>query len=111
MLITMRTPAAQKFVHLVRAHTQWIPYLDGADLRQQVLKHLADHILKRALSYTLSPVELERLRTWRANLDVDVVNEELYGGAGDSSVILSKERFMPSTGIIIQTGKSDVENV
>lgn len=104
-----RTSAALNFVRFVESQATWRPFKDGTELRHSVLEHLADHILERAMSYALSPLELEQLQAWRAELkeSATAVDEESRGGAGDSGLILSKERFMPSEGVIIRPGGED----
>jgi hypothetical protein len=99
----LRTPAAQNFLRYIAEQAPWQPFKDGADLRLQVLRLLAGHILQRAGYYALSPVELDRLRAWRSELEVSSPTEDLEtrGGAGESSVILSPERYTPSEGILI----------
>jgi hypothetical protein len=101
-----RTSAALNFVRFVESQATWRPFKDGAELRQSILEILADHILERAMRYTLSPLEIERLQAWRAELQetAAAVDEESRGGAGDSGLIFSQERFVPSEGVIIRPG-------
>jgi hypothetical protein len=104
-----RTSAALNFVRFVESQATWRPFKDGLELRHSVLEILTDHILDRALSYALSPLEMERLQAWRSELQADsaAVDEETRGGAGDSSLILSQERFGPSVGVIIRPGDKE----
>ncbi|MGC9347171.1 MAG: hypothetical protein ACP5JG_03440 [Anaerolineae bacterium] len=100
----LRTPAGQRFVRMVRADAGWAPFHDAAELRQKVLMVLADHILANAVRYVLSPEELSRLQRWHERLTGSTasVDEETRGGAGESSVHLSRERFTPSGGVLIE---------
>jgi hypothetical protein len=105
----LRTPAALEFIRTIATQAAWRRYKDGADLRQHALKLLADHILERALYYVLRPEELERLQAWRSELDASGVTdiEETRGGAGESGLILSPERYIPSGGVLIQPIKGE----
>ena len=104
-----RTSAALSFVRFVESKATWRPFKDGAALRQSVLEMLADHILERAMIYALTPVEIERLRAWRAELreTTAAVDDESTGGAGDSGLIFSQERFVPSQGVVIRPGNTE----
>jgi hypothetical protein len=100
----LRTPAGQRFVRMVQAEAGWTPFEDAAELRRKVLMVLADHILANAVRYVLSPEELHRLQRWRERLagSTESVDEETRG-AGESSVHLSRERFRPSGGVLIES--------
>jgi hypothetical protein len=102
-----RTSAALNFVRFVESQATWRPFKDGVELRQSVLEILTDHILDRAMTFVLSPLEIERLQGWRSDIQAEsaAVDEETRGGAGDSSLILSRERFVPSEGVVIRPGE------
>lgn len=103
----MRTPSGQDFVRLVRQAQGWAPFADGAALRRKVLRLLADHILDHAARYALTGDELTRLAQWREALETakEAVDEETRGGAGESAVHLSRDRFMPSGGVVVGEGE------
>ena len=103
-----RTPAANAFVRYLGDQATWQPYKDSADLRLKTHKLLADHIQDRLVYYALSPGELERLRLWRGELEAGKTAQvdEAPGGAGESSVIFSRERYTPSQGVLIQPQKA-----
>lgn len=105
-----RTPAAHAFVRYLGDQFTWQAYKHSPDLRLQALKLIADHIQDRPVYYALSPDELERLRTWRGELDADKTAQvdETPGGAGESGVIFSRERYIPSQGVLIQPKKEDL---
>ena len=100
----MRTPAAQDFIRFVAQQRTWRRFQGLADLRTQVLRLLATHILDRAGLYALSPVELSRLQSWRAELEsvTGEVGDTSRSGAGESGVLLSRERYVPSDGVLLQ---------
>jgi hypothetical protein len=101
-----RTPAGDEFARYAGFQAPWRPFGDAADLRRQVLRLLADHLLEQSIYYALAPEELARLQEWRARLDKDAAADDRSGrGAGDSAVILSPERYVPSEGILLEPGK------
>jgi hypothetical protein len=100
---SQRTSAGQNFVRFVETSTSWEQFRNPLDLRLKVLLLLSRHILQKALPYSLSPTEVDRLQSWRRELeDGDTaLNSATVGGAGESSLILSKERFVPSEGVLL----------
>ncbi len=99
-----RTPAAREFVRYIEAQTEWRPFKDASELRRAMWRLLGDYLLRQAAVYALSHVELERLRAWRTGLESAPASaeEQPQGGAGESSVILSEGRFVPSEGVLIE---------
>ena len=108
---TLRTPAAEEFVRYVGGLNYWKPFKDSPDLRQQVLMLLASHILDRADHFTLSPEEYDHLKKWRDELELDSTGKTKIEGArsvaGESSIILTIERYIPSEGVLIQPKKGE----
>lgn len=99
----VRTMAALDFVRYIAEKISWHEYNDIADLHLQALKYLADHILSLASYYALKPGELENLADWQKSLiSSKLANPELHGGIGESSVLLSPERYIPSEGVLIK---------
>lgn len=97
-----RTAAAERFIRDVAVDVKWTPFGDDDNLRRTVLRILADHILDRAVHYILTPEEMARLEAWHSDLDKPSSPADAYGGTGESSVILSRERFMPRNGVLIE---------
>jgi len=102
------TLAGLVFIRDLERYADWRPFVDTADLRQQVLAHLTEHIVDHAAGYRISPDESARLRAWRKQQVTDKKSvDERRGGAGASSVILSTERFTPSEGQLVGQPKSE----
>jgi hypothetical protein len=97
------TQAAHAFINELQRYTEWRRYEDVADLRKQVLLLLADHILSQHDYYQVKDDEFDKLQTWRRELRRSKRQkvDDTRGGAGDSSIILSAERYMPSDGILL----------
>lgn len=92
-----RTPAGQAFVR--DTQVTWQPFSSPASLSRQVRRLLAEHLLRHAERYALSPAELQELVKLQTAGDQEEAPAE---GAGRSAVILSRERFRPSDGVIIE---------
>ena len=93
-----RTPAGQVFIK--DAGLAWQPFLDAADLSRQVQQVLAEHLIQLAGRYILTPEEIAGLE---ALLVSDRSAEQAGHGeeAGHSAVILSRERFEPGEGVVV----------
>jgi len=105
----VRTMAALDFIRYLEEQTTWRKYKDIADLRQQALKIMADHIMNQAVYYDLQTDEFEKLYSWRKSLDGHGQSPPaLHGGIGESSVVLSPERYIPSEGVLIKGQPMDV---
>ena len=93
----LRTPAGQVFIK--GAGVAWQPFADVADLTRQVQRLLVEHLVSYALRYALTPEEVARLEA------LTPAEEPARGGggkeAGHSAVILSRERFEPSEGVVV----------
>ena len=72
-------------------------------LRTQVLTLVADHILANAIRHGLGVDEIARLHRWRGTLQDTIVSvdEVTRGGAGDSSVVLSRRQIATSGGVVL----------
>lgn len=99
-----RTPAAQAFVREIQKVTNWRLFLDNADLRYQVLSLLTEHLIAHSGYYELKAGELHQLNAYRDEIHSEREKhiEATRGGAGESSVILSVERFIPTNGTLIK---------
>jgi hypothetical protein len=91
-----RTPAGQAFMRDTRV--AWQPFSNPADLSRQVRRLLAGHLVHHAGRYALSPSEIEQLIILQREQSTAEAAAE---GAGRSAVILSRERFTPGEGVII----------
>ena len=99
-----RTIAAQSFRRHVEEWATWQPFEELANLREQALKLISNHILSKADFYSLSSTEYDRLQTWIDTLEAEKgeLGDEPRGVTGESSVILSPERYMPSEGVLLE---------
>jgi hypothetical protein len=93
-----RTPAGQVFINDVRL--AWQPFHDASDLCRQVEHVLAEHLIHHAGRYTLSPEEIAGLEALLTS--IKPAEKAGHGTeAGHSAVVLSRERFEPSGGVVL----------
>jgi hypothetical protein len=104
-----RTMAAQYFVRYIESVTSWRPFESSERLRQQVLLLLVGHILNRSAELKLSRVELNNLESFRAEVEAGPGSADVSPAtdAADSSLILSIDRYMPSTGVLIEPDEEE----
>lgn len=101
-----QTKAAQAFVRDASRYGAWQTFDDVEDLRRRVLKLLVDHILDHRARYEIASDEVERLRTWRKALTARAKGKravsDVRGGAEESAVIFTTERYVPSEGKLLR---------
>lgn len=101
----IRTPAADEFVRYARNFSHWRPFESGQELLQSALPMIIERILAKADTFILTPVEIDELgKRLRKLQDFGSGRDEnVRGGAGQSGLILSLDRFKPSEGIPIES--------
>jgi hypothetical protein len=104
----LHTPAAEEFVRGLERYQTWITFKDNQELRKIVLNRLVDHIIENGIYYALQPKEYDKLVRWRKELESEVneISEDAARVTGESSILLSRERYVPSGGILINTKSS-----
>lgn len=103
-----RTLAADDFRHFVERRQPWEPFTSPTQLQGRVQRLLGRRVLDQAVAYGLSPDEMVGLEAW---LNALTETQQAVGaspaGAGESSVIFSKERYEPSSGILLRPGRGE----
>lgn len=104
-----RTPAAQEFIRYVGNQASWEPFENRADLRFKVLLLLVEYIIGQSASYALSPSEVDTLTSWWARMKQEPSDfmDDVVGGAGESGQIYSTERYIPSSGILLDPADNE----
>lgn len=109
---SLQTQAAQAFVREAAKFGRWQGFSDAFELRWRALRLLVDHILTHSTRYDINAAEAETLRAWRKTLDAKAKDKKTVddrrGGAEQSAVILTTERFTPSEGKLLRTGDEGV---
>ena len=99
-----RTQAAQAFIRHIQEQAEWQNFIDATDLWRLVSRHLIEYLLKRAQIYNLTSAEIDKLEASLSELGEKgkAGSEAERDVTGESSVILTVDRYMPSGGVIIQ---------
>lgn len=107
------TPAGERFIREINEVATWNTFEDSASLRVEILKLIADHIIEHAIHFALRGDEYEGLINWREKLahEKPAPVQEETGGAGNSSVILSRERYIPKEGKLLQAKRIEQNNM
>lgn len=92
------TPAGGVFTR--QARLQWRAFADATHLSHQVQRIIAEYLIRYAIQYALTPVEVQKLESLsKTNTSK---GQTIEGeGAGHSAVLLSRERYTPSEGVIV----------
>jgi hypothetical protein len=93
------TPAGQVFARDIRL--PWRSFSSTTQLSRQAQQLLIEHLLLHAVDYTLTPAETAELEN---RLAAGAPQAEEATGAGHSAILISRKRYMPSEGIIIEDG-------
>jgi hypothetical protein len=105
-----RTPAAQVFQRDISNQVKWNPFVDFQDLRLAALQHIGRYILSQEVYFTLESSNKAKLSDFIS--DLETIEPEIIEGAqsvaGEDSIILSRERFTPSDGILIQDPEDNI---
>lgn len=104
------TPAARDFYRRLAKSYTWQPYANLEHLRHIALHSISTFLLSKRTYFELDQSEVEQLSTFVEELKGSEAEqiEHLYGGTGEDSIILSPERYIPSSGVLIQ--KPDQED-
>lgn len=103
-----RTLAAEDFFRFIDRQSVWRTFASHAQLQGAVHQLLGRRVLDQALSYGLSSSEVVQVQAWLSDLDeAPDPDVDPLGGAGDSGLIFSKERYEPSSGILLRPGRDD----
>ena len=98
-----RTQAAEQFRRFIELQASWRPFASSTELQQAVQQLLARQIVDFAPTYGLSPDEIAQLYAWLTKTPEPLSDDQSTpGGAGDSSLVFSRERHEPSTGVLLE---------
>lgn len=95
-----RTQAAADFIRFVGLHSEWIQFDSLSQLQDLVLNRLTELLVRSAGQIGMTPAEYDRLQSWRDDRLGGNEQSEALGRSdlGESSVILTQERFRPADG-------------
>jgi hypothetical protein len=94
------TPAGQVFVRDIRV--PWRSFINTSQLSRQAQQLIIEHLLLHAVEYGLTSTEIAELEKRLAAADSPQTEEAK--GAGHSAILISRERYMPSEGVVVDEG-------
>lgn len=96
-----RTIAGGDFLRRI-SHYPSKKYTSLAEFRKLVLTKIAQHIIKYADLFEIKSLELKNVSNFIDELE-DVEPNLLDNVTGEDSIILTRERFMPKNGVLLQS--------
>lgn len=97
-----RTIAGGDFLKRISRYPLLNSYASLAEFRKLVLTNIAQHIIKYADLFEIKSLELENVSNFIDELE-DVEPNLLDNVTGEDSIILTRERFMPKNGVLLQS--------
>jgi len=103
-----RTMAAVDFLKTISNYPKLHDYTLLSDFRTQVLNQIGNYLIKQADYFELNPAEYENVINFVQNLE-NVEPIILDHVTGEDSILLTRERYIPKDGILIQPPRDDLE--
>lgn len=107
-----RTPAAVDFQRSLSNYSKWQTFLSLSELRTAALGFIGQFLLERADYFDLGTNEHNQLSEFLEKINENKPDEidSSKSIAGENSVILSRERFIPKNGVLIHPPAESVNN-
>jgi len=96
-----RTIAGGDFLKGIYNYPFQIPYTSLAEFRKLVLRNIGKHLIKYAHKFDLKKMEIENITNFIEQLE-DIEPNLIDNVTGEDSIILTRERFTPKNGVLIQ---------
>lgn len=104
-----RTLAAADFLKTIYHYPKLHDYTLLSGFRTQVLNQIGNYIIKHADYFELKPAEFENVSNFVQDLE-DLEPNILDHVTGKDSILLTRERFIPKDGILIQSPGENQES-
>lgn len=101
-----RTISGGEFLKRLSKYPSQFSYSSLAELRRLVLTNIGQYIITWAEHFQIKSLEFEQITNFIEGLE-DVEPNILDNVTGDDSIILTRERFMPKNGVLIQLPDDD----
>ena len=103
-----RTMAAGDFLRNLSTYPRIVTYKTLAEFRVKILLHIGQSLLENADQYSIESKEYDTLSSFLNTLE-ETEPETLEIVTGEDSIILTRERFIPKDGVLIDP-HGDVQN-
>jgi hypothetical protein len=97
-----RTIAGGDFLKRISRYPSLNSYASLAEFRKLVLTNIAQHLIKYADLFDIKSLEFEKVSNFIDELE-DVEPNLIDNVTGEDSIILTRERFMPKNGVLLQS--------
>lgn len=97
-----RTMAAADFLKTISNYPKLHDYTLLSNFRTRILNQIGNYIITRADYFELKPAEFENINNFVQDLE-DIEPNILDHVTGEDSILLTRERFIPKDGILIQS--------
>lgn len=101
-----RTIAGTDFLKNISDYPKLLTYNSLAEFRKQVLTHVSQHLLRFADFFTIKSEEFERISQFNEDLE-EIEPNILDDVTGEDSIILTRKRFLPKDGVLIENPDDD----
>ena len=101
-----RTMAGGDFLKKIAGYPHLIKYKTLAEYRKHMLTQIGQHLIDHSDYFNLQTLEFENISKFLEEIE-DVEPNLLDNVTGKDSIILTRERFMPKNGVLIQSPDDD----
>lgn len=101
-----RTMAGGDFLKRISRYPSLDTYASLAEFRKLVLTNIGQHLIKYADLFDIKSLEFEKVSNFIDELE-DVELDLIDNVTGEDSIILTRERFMPKNGVLLQSPDED----
>jgi hypothetical protein len=101
-----RTIAGGDFLKKIAGYPHLLEYNTLAEFRKHLLTQIGQHILDQSDYFNLQTLEFENISKFLEDIE-DVEPNLLDNVTGKDSIILTRERFIPKNGVLIQSPDDD----
>jgi len=101
-----RTIAGRDFLKSILSYPKLLSYNSLAEFRKLVITQIGQHIIKHADHFVIKTLEFEEISKFIEDLE-EIEPSLLDNVTGEDSIILTRERFLPKDGVLIQTPDDD----
>lgn len=103
---TPRTIAGGDFLKRISSYPQLLHYSTLAEFRNIVLTNIGQHIIKHTDHFALKTLEFEEISKFIEGLE-EIEPNILDNVTEEDSIILTRERFLPTDGVLIHVPDDD----
>ena len=101
-----RTIAGRDFLKSILSYPNLLSYNSLAEFRKLIITQIGQYIIKHADHFVIKTLEFEEISKFIEDIE-EIEPGLLDNVTGEDSIILTRERFLPKDGVLIQTPDDD----